>query len=93
MLLYEGYEGLNNIALKSDETRIGQASEIDVVIDKPTVSRYHACILREEGEFFLMDMNSSNGTYVNNKPIAYKEKYQLKINDIIRFADIKYRFV
>ena len=93
MLLYEGYEGLNNIALKSDETRIGQASETDVVIDKPTISRFHACILREEGEFFLMDMNSSNGTYVNNKPIAYKEKYQLKINDIIRFADIKYRFV
>lgn len=93
MLLYEGYEGLNNIALKSDETRIGQAGETDVVIDRPTISRFHACILREEGEFYLMDMNSSNGTYVNNKPIAYKEKCQLKINDIIRFADIKYRFV
>lgn len=93
LLLYEGFEGLENITINENQVRIGQAEELEVVIDKPTISRYHALIEKEQEEFYLMDMNSSNGTYVNNAPIGYRERHKLEINDIVRFADVKYRFV
>ena len=63
------------------------------MIAKSTISRIHASIAMEEGEFYLSDMNSSNGTFVNDKPVAYREKRRLMSNDIVRFADVKYRFV
>ena len=93
LLLYEGYEGLGNISITGQETRIGQSDDMDAVIAKSTISRIHASIAMEEGEFYLSDMNSSNGTFVNDKPVAYREKCRLKSNDIVRFADVKYRFV
>ena len=93
LLLYEGYEGLGNISITGQETRIGQSEDMDAVIAKSTISRIHASIAMEEGEFYLSDMNSSNGTFVNDKPVAYREKCRLKSNDIVRFADVKYRFV
>ena len=44
-------------------------------------------------EFYIEDLNSTNGTFVNDEVLAYKEKKLLKSNDIVRFADVKYRFV
>ena len=93
LLLYEGYEGLGNISITGQETRIGQSEDMDAVIAKSTISRIHASIAMEDGEFYLSDMNSSNGTFINDKPVAYREKCRLKSNDIVRFADVKYRFV
>ncbi len=93
MLLYEGMERHNNIIIEKDSTRIGQGDDVDAVISKDTISHFHAVINRENKEFYLEDLNSTNGTFVNDEVLAYKEKKQLKSNDIIRFADVKFRFV
>ena len=93
MLLYEGMERHNNIIIEKDSTRIGQGEDVDAVISKDTISHFHAVINRENKEFYLEDLNSTNGTFVNDEVLAYKEKKQLKPNDIIRFADVKFRFV
>ena len=93
MLLYEGMENRSNIIIDKDCTRIGQGDEADAVIGKDTISHFHAVINRQNQEFYLEDLNSTNGTFVNNEVLAYKQKKQLKSNDIIRFADVKYRFV
>ena len=93
MLLYEGMEKHNNIIIEKDSTRIGQGEDVDAVISKDTISHFHAVINRENKEFFLEDLNSTNGTFVNDEVLAYKERKQLKSNDIIRFADVKFRFV
>ena len=93
MLLYEGMENRSNIIIDKDCTRIGQGDEADAVIGKDTISHFHAVINRENQEFYLEDLNSTNGTFVNNEVLAYKQKKKLKSNDIIRFADVKYRFV
>lgn len=93
MLLYEGVEKRNNIIIEKNKTCIGQTSEADAVIKKDTISHLHAVINKENLEFYLEDLNSTNGTFVNDELLSYKEKKQLKINDIVRFADVKYRFV
>jgi pSer/pThr/pTyr-binding forkhead associated (FHA) protein len=63
------------------------------MIAKDTISRYHARIECENSDYYLEDLNSTNGTFVNEKQLTYKEKRKLESNDIIRFADVKYRFV
>ena len=74
MLLYEGMENRSNIIIDKDCTRIGQGDEADAVIGKDTISHFHAVINRENQEFYLEDLNSTNGTFVNNEVLAYKQK-------------------
>lgn len=93
LLLYEGTENFSNILLNSFDQKIGKSKDASICIEKDTVSSLHAGISYEGQEYFLEDYNSTNGTYVNNELLAYKEKRQLKCNDIVRFADVKYRFV
>ena len=46
-----------------------------------------------DGEtYYIEDLNSTNGTFVNDEPLAYKERRKLNSNDMIRFADVRYRF-
>ncbi len=92
-LLYEGAENFSNIQIKEDISRIGQGKEADIVIEKDTISHFHARIICENEEYYLEDLNSTNGTYINEEMLPYKERRQLKMNDAIRFADVKYRFI
>ena len=49
--------------------------------------------LDHDGEtYYIEDLNSTNGTFVNDEPLAYKERRKLNSNDMIRFADVRYRF-
>lgn len=93
VLRYEGTEQLLDIKLERESSTIGKDEECEVLIQKDTVSRYHARIEKKDNDFFLEDLNSMNGTYLNEELLPYKEIRQLKSNDIIRFADVQYRFL
>ncbi len=70
-----------------------QDGEANGVIFTSSVSRHHALIYREEENYFIEDLNSTNGTYLNGEALGYKEKVPLSKNDKVRFADEAYRFV
>jgi len=55
----------------------------DVVVDDEAASRYHACVTYREGKFILTDMGSTNGTFVNRRPVA---EVVLKPGDQIRIG-------
>ncbi len=93
LLLYEGYEHFDNIRLGEKTVQVGQSEESDIKIAKDTISRMHARIEYREEEYYLEDLNSTNGTFVNDEPLSYRQEKQLKTNDIVCFADVKYRFV
>jgi len=48
---------------------IGRKADKDLVLTDPRVSRDHAVILSEDGEFFVVDQGSKHGTYVNGERI------------------------
>lgn len=48
---------------------IGRAVENGLVIDAPQVSRYHAQICLEDGQYLIYDRNSRNGVYVNGRQV------------------------
>ena len=52
-----------------ERTRIGRSPDCDVFLDDVTVSRNHAVLVEEGGEFFVEDQGSLNGTFVNRRRI------------------------
>ena len=67
-----------------DSLTIGRDADNDAVIDHPVVSRFHAQIRRRDGSFYLVDLNSTNGTFINGKQI--KGKRVLRAGDVIRIG-------
>ena len=65
----------------------------DAVISSEAVSRYHARITKYDGGYFIEDLNSTNGTFVNGKLLPYHSSYKLKSMDMISFADVVYRVI
>jgi ribosomal protein L12E/L44/L45/RPP1/RPP2 len=57
------YAGHPPIKMATDVLTIGRGKTCDFVIDSNRVSREHARITREGGDFILEDLNSSNGTF------------------------------
>lgn len=53
-----------------DELLIGRASKCKVVITDPYASQVHARVFRRDGTFYLEDMGSTNGTYLNRKKVS-----------------------
>ena len=50
--------------------RIGRSSDNDIILNDGRVSRRHARIVAEGGRYLLTDLNSGNGTFVNDAPIT-----------------------
>lgn len=68
---------------------LGSAPDADVQLNDATVSAKHASLRYKEGKFFLIDLDSSNGTFLNDVSIAREE---LKDNDVIRAGELVLKF-
>lgn len=69
---------------------IGRDPSNDVVLESPTVSRFHAQIERVGHRYRVIDLRSANGTFVNDQRIDGKE-YWLNEEDTIRIG--RHRFI
>lgn len=93
-LKYEGEGTEANMKITEDVFVIGsRKEEADGIILADTVSRIHARVTKKGEDYYLEDMNSTNGTYCNGKLLNYKEKIKLEKNDRVVFAKEQYRFV
>lgn len=63
----------SHIALTAKETSIGRAPDNNVMIKDEKASRHHCVIVREDDGFSLRDLNSRNGTFVNDQPVLEQE--------------------
>lgn len=72
---------LKEYAVGSSALTIGRLPSNAVVIDNPAVSGQHARVIVEGGQCVVEDLNSRNGTFVNEKPI---NKHILQEGDVVR---------
>lgn len=93
ILRYEGGSDLKDICISEIPFLIGSDEKCDGLIEDETVSRRHAIITKVEEIYFIEDMNSSNGTKVEGEYLGYKTKISLKKNDVVEFANQRYRFI
>lgn len=67
------------------------AGKADGIIDEGEVSRVHAKIVADEDGVFLIDQESTNGTFVNGKRVVPWERYRLENGDIVGFSSVYYK--
>ncbi|MDH3588106.1 MAG: FHA domain-containing protein [Gammaproteobacteria bacterium] len=68
--------------LEVERTLIGRDADNEIPIDSPFVSRHHALIVRDERGFWLSDINSTNGTFLNGERVS--DQTRLSAGDHIR---------
>ncbi len=69
---------------------IGRRPDSDVFLDDVTVSRDHALIVRRGGDYYLDDLGSLNGTYVNRPRI---DSRRLEDGDELQIGKYKLTFL
>ena len=87
MLLVKGgqYDG-EIIPLSLGITTIGRATFNDIVVDHEGVSRLHARIQADSAGYWILDLGSSNGTYVNGIKLGAEYRL-LRRSDLIELRD------
>ena len=92
MALLELIEGAKPFGhrLVDNETLIGRHPACDFMCSSKTVSGIHAKIVKQDQGYYVEDLGSRNGTWVNDQPIH--EPVKLKHNDCIRLGEIVLHF-
>jgi hypothetical protein len=70
LILKFGDRALQECAIGTHPVTIGRLPDNAIVIDNPAVSGRHARVYREGNHYVVEDLKSTNGTFVNDKPIA-----------------------
>jgi eukaryotic-like serine/threonine-protein kinase len=69
--------------ISGDNVMVGRDRTCSIVLSHPAVSRRHARITLSGSAWVLEDLQSANGTYVNNTRV---DKVKLKVGDVVRFG-------
>jgi pSer/pThr/pTyr-binding forkhead associated (FHA) protein len=69
----------------SDEMTIGRAAGCAVSIDDPLISQLHARLFRRDGQYFIEDLGSTNGTFLNRKKVG--GPIPVAVNDRLSMGD------
>jgi diguanylate cyclase (GGDEF)-like protein len=76
--------------LDRPETTIGRGGDNSIVLDMDNVSRMHARVLQKVDGYFLEDLNSTNGSYVNDVEVKYE---RLRNGDLIKIGGAILKFL
>ncbi len=68
------------------EIKLGRDKSNDIVLDDKLVSRNHALLQKIKEDYFIKDLDSSNGTFVNDQKVPKNKYVKLKKNDVIRIG-------
>lgn len=74
-----------------EDNTIGRDDRNTISINDRYMSKFHARILQDENMYFLEDLKSANGTYLNDEKIL--DAIELKSGDIIRIGSLKFLFI
>ncbi len=78
------------LPIKKKLLKIGRHPENDLIINDPRVSRYHAQVRYENGQFMIYDMDAKFGTFVNSEQI---DKSEIVSGDTISLANTPVLFI
>jgi diguanylate cyclase (GGDEF)-like protein len=77
-------------ALDQPEFTIGRGADSSIVLDMDNVSRMHARVVQKSDGHFLEDLNSTNGTYVNDVEVKFE---RLRNGDLIKIGGAILKFL
>lgn len=88
-LPYLEFENSQKILINKDRFLIGRSSDlVDYpLVDELALGRVHAEIIKRNDKFYIIDIHTKNGTFVNNVRIESQKEYSIKKGDKIQFAN------
>ncbi len=85
-------EALGDLTLTVDDSlSIGRGNDNDVVLGSKSVSRNHALLSVLNGDLYIKDLDSSNGTFINEERIDGNKSTHLNANDTVGFAGFAFK--
>lgn len=96
-LIYTGTDMTSKVELTHYPFTIGKSNDCDFTIQNPIISRLHSRISCQMNAsnvpaYYIEDLNSTNGTYLNNLSLAPYEKHTITPGDNISFGHLTYIF-
>lgn len=79
-------------ALSPGRYSIGRSAQADIRFDTPNLSRLHIEVIVEENVVQVVDLNSSNGSFLNGERMTAGQAYQIKSGDLIRIGSFEMTF-
>jgi hypothetical protein len=79
-----------HFAPQGERTSIGRSPDCDIFLDDVTVSRRHAVLIQRDGEYFIEDQGSLNGTFLNRRRI---ESSRLDDGDELQIGKYRLTFL
>jgi diguanylate cyclase (GGDEF)-like protein len=76
--------------LKQDVTMIGRSDEVDLVVSDTSMSRRHAMIVKRDDGFYLSDLGSTNGCFVNKEQVI--DPMLLTEGDKVALGHVVFKF-
>jgi diguanylate cyclase (GGDEF)-like protein len=90
LVIISGGEMGRRIDLTHEEVSIGRSEQCTVSVDSDLVSRRHAAINRVLGRYIVVDLKSTNGTFVNDQRV---ERAELEDGDLLRTGKTVLKFL
>lgn len=81
---------IKQVSLRTGKTGLGRDLDNAVVIDSNRVSRRHAVLIKEGSSVWVRDLDSSNGTFVNDERVVF---CRLEHGDTVVIGDYKLRYL
>lgn len=78
--------------LDKDTTAVGRGRDNDIVLPSDCVSRRHARLEQRAGNLFVVDLASTNGTFINDDVHAVRER-QLQRGDRLKVGDTIFKYL
>jgi pSer/pThr/pTyr-binding forkhead associated (FHA) protein len=90
-VINEGFDRGKRFDIRTPLVHVGRGAHNDVVVDDDSVSDTHAKLQRREDAWYLIDLGSTNGTYVGGSRLTTTER-RLDGAPDVRFGSVKMRF-
>ncbi len=91
LVAMNGEQRGEDFRLHEGQNMIGATPDCQIALKDATVTAKHASLRYQDGKFFLTDLDSTNGTYLNDGPERITRE-ELKYNDMIRIGEVSLKF-
>jgi hypothetical protein len=91
LVALNGAQKGEDFRLRDGKNALGSDAKSEIPLRDPAVSGKHASISYKDGKFVITDLDSTNGTFVNDDPEPVA-RVELKDNDVIRVGETALKF-
>jgi phosphoserine phosphatase RsbU/P len=92
LLANNGPQAGRKYELKGDKWILGRHPDCHIVIEVGAVSRNHCQIVRDGSSYYLEDLGSRNGSFLNDESEKAEGRRQLRLGDILRVCEVSFTF-